>query len=148
MGHLVTGVTVVGTLEGGGHPCGLTASAVASLSLRPPLVLACIDADARSHDCIAASGVFSLNILAADQERLSRHFASGELETKFDGIRWRTEASGAPVLEDALAWVDCRVEAVYPGGDHSIYVGHVLAGDAREGTPLLFYRGGYGRFMP
>jgi flavin reductase (DIM6/NTAB) family NADH-FMN oxidoreductase RutF len=148
MGHFVTGVTVVASRTPTGEPCGLTANAVTSVSLDPPLVLVCIDRGADSHDCIREAGFFSVNILDADQERYGRRFASWDMDVKFAGIRYRSEATGAPVLEDALAWVDCRVWATYPGGDHTIFVGEVVAGDAREGTPLLYYRSGFGRFVP
>jgi flavin reductase (DIM6/NTAB) family NADH-FMN oxidoreductase RutF len=149
MGHFLTGVTVVATRQAGsGRPCGLTANAVTSVSLRPPLVLVWLEQGADTHDCIRASGFFSVNILAAEQERLSRRFASWDIEEKFEGVSYRTEVTGAPVLDGVLAWVDCRVWATYPGGDHTIFVGEVLAGDARDDGPLLYYRGGYGRFVP
>jgi len=149
LGHFVTGVTVVATVDPEtGAPCGLTANAVASVSLEPPLVLACVERVADSHDCIAESGAFSVNVLDADAERISRRFASQAAERKFAGVAYRTETTGAPVLEHALAWIDCRVWAEYDGGDHTIFVGEVLDGDARDGTPLAYYRGGYGRVMP
>jgi flavin reductase (DIM6/NTAB) family NADH-FMN oxidoreductase RutF len=148
LGHWVTGVAVVAARTTQGQPCGLTANAVASLSLDPPLVLACIDLTADSHDCIRAAGAFSINVLAADGERLARRFAAWDLEDKFLGIPHRVEITGAPVLDDALAWVDCRLREAVPGGDHTIFIGEVLTGEAREGTPLLYYRSGYGRFVP
>lgn len=148
MGHFVTGVAVVAARTREGRLCGLTANAVTSLSLDPPLVLVCVDLSADSHACIRKAGAFSLNVLASDQERLARRFSSWDLEDKFAGVAHHSRVTGAPVLDDALAWADCRVWAVYPGGDHTIYVGQVEAGDAREGTPLLYYRGGYGRFVP
>jgi flavin reductase (DIM6/NTAB) family NADH-FMN oxidoreductase RutF len=148
LGHWATGVAVVATRKADGTPCGLTANAVASVSLRPPLVLACVEHDADTHDCIAASGLFAVSILAGDQERLARRFAAWDITDKFAGIAYREAATGAPILEDALAWVDCRLWASYDGGDHTIYVGEVVEGDAAEGTPILYYRGGYGRFIP
>lgn len=148
MGHLASGVTVVAGRDDGGQPCGLTASAVASVSLEPTLVLVCIERGADSHDAIVGGGSFSISVLAHDQERIARRFAEVAQEEKFVGMPWREENSGAPVLDGALAWLDCRVWATYPGGDHTIVVGEVLAGNAREGAPLLYYRGGYGRFTP
>lgn len=148
MGHFATGVAVVATRDADGALRGLTANAVASVSLEPPLVLACVDRGAESHDAIAASGRFSVNVLAAGQEALARRFAEWPAGLKFDGIGHRTAATGAPVLEDALAWVDCRLWAAYPGGDHTIFVGEVAAGGARDASPLLYFRGGYGRFEP
>ena len=146
LGHFVTGVTVLTTRDASGDPVGLTANAFASLSLDPPLVLACIDRSSHTHDLIAAAGFFAVNVLAEGQERISRRFAADEPQPRFEGIAWRDEVTGAPVLDDVLAWVDCRVHHTCDGGDHTIYVGEVLAADAREGVPLLFYRGGYGRF--
>ncbi len=146
MGHFVTGVTIVAaTHPETGTPCGLTASAVASVSLDPLLVLVCVERIADSHDCVARAGAFSVNVLDAGDEVLSRRFAEYHRADKFDGVAYRTEATGAPVLDDALAWVDCRVWAEYDGGDHTIFVGEVVAGDAGPGSPLLYYRGGYGR---
>ena len=142
LGHFTTGVTVLTTRRPGGDPAGLTANAFASLSLQPPLVVVCVDRTADTHDLIAASRFFAVNVLADGQERVSRRFAE-DGDRKFDGIAWREEATGAPVLDDVLAWVDCRVSAAHDGGDHTIYIGEVVAGDAREGVPLLFYRGGY-----
>lgn len=148
LGHWVTGVSVVAARAADGSPCGLTANAVASLSLQPPLVLVCVDHGADSHDCIRDAGAFSLNILAGDQERLARRFAAWDIARKFDGVGYHQEVTGAPVLDDALAWVDCRVWQSLAAGDHTVFIGEVVGGDAREGTPLLYYRGGYGRFVP
>jgi flavin reductase (DIM6/NTAB) family NADH-FMN oxidoreductase RutF len=148
LGHWVTGVSVVAAATPDGEPRGLTANAVCSVSLDPPLVLVCIDHTADSHDAIAAADGFSVNILASDQERLARRFAAYDLARKFEGIAWHVEQTGAPVLDDAFAWVDCRMRERLPGGDHSIFIGEVVAGDAREGGPLIYYRGGYGRSVP
>lgn len=149
MGHFVSGVVVVASRRPeSGEPCGLTASAVTSVSLQPPLVLVCVDKDADSHDCIQEAGYFSLNILASDQEKVSRRFASWDLEEKFVDIDYRIGDTGAPILTESLAWMDCRVWASYPGGDHTIFVGEVVAADSGDDAPLLYYRGGYGRFVP
>ncbi|HEX6559224.1 MAG TPA: flavin reductase family protein [Longimicrobiales bacterium] len=147
LGHWASGVSVVATGTSG-KLCGLTANAVASVSLQPPLILVCVEHNADSHACIRTAGVFSVNVLDAGQERIARRFATWEVDTKFEGLAFHTEVTGAPILDDALAWLDCRVWAEYPAGDHTIFVGEVVAGDAREGTPLLYYRGGYGRFVP
>lgn len=149
MGHFTTGVCVVTTRDPSGAPCGLTASAVCSVSLEPTLILVCVERGANSHDCIRASGAFAVSVLEQDRgETLSRHFAGADAERKFDGIAHRAESTGAPVLEAALAWLDCRVTQEVAAGDHTIFIGEVLAADAREGSPLLYYRGGYGRFIP
>jgi flavin reductase (DIM6/NTAB) family NADH-FMN oxidoreductase RutF len=150
LGHFASGVAIVATRDAAtGLPLGLTANAVASVSIEPALVLACVAKDADTHDRLQAYGRFSINILTIAQERLARRFATWEQAEKFTGVGFRTEVTGAPVLEDVLAWVDCTVWATYPGGDHTIYVGKVAGGDAQTGgTPLLYYRGGYGRFSP
>ncbi|HWV58590.1 MAG TPA: flavin reductase family protein [Longimicrobiales bacterium] len=146
MGHFAAGVAIVSTRDPATDvPRGLTASAVASVSLDPLLVLACVEHGADSHDCIEAYGSFAVNVLAAGQEALARRFAESPAEHKFEGVAHRTESTGAPVLEGALAWVDCRVWAAYPGGDHTIFVGEVEAGGARDDEPLIYFRGGYGR---
>ncbi len=145
LGHFATGVTVVTSMDPEGRANGLTASAVASVSLEPPLVLVCVDHAADTHGAIERSGSFAINVLAEDAEALARRFADYPAEEKFDGIAWDRAVTGAPVLERALAWVDCELRHSHDGGDHTIYVGEVVAGDAVEGSPLLYFRGGYGR---
>jgi len=148
LGHWVSGVAVVATRTTDGKLCGLTANAVASVSLEPPLILVCVERSADTHNCITAAGFFSVNILESNAERIARRFSAWEVGKKFDGLAFHNEVTGAPVLDDALAWIDCRVWAEHDGGDHTIFIGEVLAGDAREGSPLIYYRGGYGRFIP
>jgi flavin reductase (DIM6/NTAB) family NADH-FMN oxidoreductase RutF len=149
MGHFSTGVAVVTTRTGEGRPCGLTVNAFTSVSLDPLLILICIEREADSHACISEAGVFAVNVLDEDRgESLARRFATWGIEDKFRGVAYRPGDTGAPVLEDALAWLDCRVAEALPGGDHTIFLGEVLAAGAREGTPLVYYRGGYGRFTP
>jgi flavin reductase (DIM6/NTAB) family NADH-FMN oxidoreductase RutF len=145
LGHWSTGVAIVATVTPSGEPCGLTANAVAAVSLTPPLVLACIERGADTHDALRDSGVFSINILAHGSEAIARRFAGDDAPGKFRGVPYHTGISGAPVLDDALAWVDCRVFAAHDAGDHTIFVGSVLAGDARDGEPLLYHRGRYSR---
>jgi flavin reductase (DIM6/NTAB) family NADH-FMN oxidoreductase RutF len=147
LGHWTTGVAVVAT-RAGERLCGMTANSIASVSLKPPLVLACIEQNSDTHECIRQAGIFSINILCGTQERIARRFASWDVESKFQGLGFRQEVTGAPVLDDALAWLDCRVHSRHQEGDHTIFVGEVLAGDAKEDAPLIYYRGGYGRFMP
>ncbi|MEX0890787.1 MAG: flavin reductase family protein [Gemmatimonadota bacterium] len=148
LGHWATGVAVVAARDQGGHACALTANAFSSVSLEPALVLVCVEHTSETHGCIQATGAFAVSILAEHQERLARRFAESEVADKFAGVAWRSEHTGSPVLEDALAWVDCTVRHALPGGDHTIFVAEVVAADARDGTPLTFYRGGYGRFQP
>jgi flavin reductase (DIM6/NTAB) family NADH-FMN oxidoreductase RutF len=148
LSRLATGVTVVTAAEPGGEARGLTASAVAAVSLDPPLVLACVDRSADTHDCIERAGAFAVNILQAGDEALATRFADGPTATKFVGVAHRPEVTGAPVLARALGWADCRLWASYDGGDHTIFVGEVVAGDAGAGEPLLHFLGGYARMAP
>jgi flavin reductase (DIM6/NTAB) family NADH-FMN oxidoreductase RutF len=149
MGHFATGVAVLTSIQEDGAPCGLTVSSLCSVSLSPTLLLACIDREADSHRCIEIAGHFAINVLEERKgETLARRFATWGVGDKFRDLEYRVEASGSPVLEGALAWMDCRVHASYPGGDHTIFVGEVIAADAREGVPLVYYRGGYGHFTP
>jgi flavin reductase (DIM6/NTAB) family NADH-FMN oxidoreductase RutF len=142
MGHFATGVTVITTHDGAGRPYGLTANALCSLSLSPPLLLICVDKRAESYAAFARSGVFVVNVLSDAQEDLSRRFAVSGGD-KFEGVAYRTGASGAVILEGALAYAECRLVATHDGGDHTIYTGEVEAADAIAGHPLLFFRGAY-----
>ena len=143
LSRFASGVTVVTTQDAAKRPLGLTVSAFSSLSLDPPLVLVCVDRDAYIHDAFQASGVFVINILSAEQEHLSRLFASREPD-KFIGIGYSNGIDGAPVLADTLATIECRLKHAYEGGDHTIFVGEVESATVREaGHPLLYYRGGY-----
>jgi flavin reductase (DIM6/NTAB) family NADH-FMN oxidoreductase RutF len=139
---------VVSARSPAGRPYGLTANAVSSLSLDPPLVLVCVERSSDTHSCIIEAGAFALSMLCQDQERLARRFASYEVANKFEGVAYRAELTGSPVLEDALAWLDCRLWRTYEGGDHTIFVGEIVAGDAREGAPLAYYRSGFVRLTP
>ena len=149
MGHFPTGVTVVTSVHGDGTPCGLTVNAFSSLSLEPPLVLVCVEQAADSFHCIEQAGVFAVNILEEGRgESLSRRFSTWGVGDKFRGVAFRSERTGSPILEAALAWVDCKVTQTLMAGDHAVFIGEVLEGDAHEGSPLVYYRGGYGRFLP
>lgn len=146
LGHFPTGVTVITAMGEGSVPVGLAVGSFASLSLDPPLVLFCAAKTSSSWPKIDAAGSFCVNVLAETQEDVSRAFASRS-DDKFAGIGWRPSHTGAPIINDVLAWIDCRVHAVHDGGDHHIVVGRVLELEvAQEGRPLVFFRGGYGRF--
>ena len=146
LGRFATGVTVVTTSENA-QPVGITVNAFASLSLDPPLVLVCIERSSYVHDLLKRTGVFAANILAEDQLHLSNCFArrSDQRLKGFCGATWHTAVTGAPILDGALGFVDCRIVGVYPGGDHSIFVGRVEAVGGSEDAPLLYYRGAYTR---
>jgi len=142
MGRFATGVTVV-TTAGKGGMGGLTANAVASLSLDPPLVLVAVDKQAGSYPEIKENGCYAMNILAADQEEISRRFATPGPKD-YSGLKWKAVVTGAPVFDGALGYVDCRLAEVLPGGDHDIFIGEIVAGDGRDdGLPLLYYSGKY-----
>jgi len=144
MGRFATGVTLV-TTAGDGRQNGLTANAVTSLSLDPPLVLVAIDKRAGTHADLLRNGCFALSILSADQEEVSRRFATPGPKD-FSGLSWKTAQTGAPILEGALGYVDCRVTEVLSGGDHDIFIGQILAGEFDEtGLPLLYFAGKYRR---
>jgi 3-hydroxy-9,10-secoandrosta-1,3,5(10)-triene-9,17-dione monooxygenase reductase component len=144
MGHVPTGVAVVTAMHDG-LPAGLTVGSFTSASLDPPLVSFTVDRGARSWPSIQASGAFCVNVLADDQVELCRLFSSRETE-KFRSVGWAPAASGSPVLEGVLAWIDCDIDRVLDAGDHHLVLGRVRELEvAREVRPLLFYRGGYGR---
>ncbi len=142
MGHFATGVTVITTRSADGKPYGLTANAFTSVSLDPPLLLVCVDKKAESYPYFEQSKVFTVNILADDQESVSRRFAvSGG--PKFEGISYRMGANGAPIIDGALAYIECTLHAAYAGGDHTIYLGEIQQAETIDRKPLLFFRGGY-----
>jgi len=141
LGHFASGVTVVTTVYGG-KPFGVTVSSFASLSLRPPLVLICLDHKLRTHDALIGSGIFAVNILERGQEHLSRQFATRD-DDKFIGVDWQPGQLGVPVLSGVLAAIECRLHQTLPGGDHTIFVGEVASCDIFEGAPLLYFRRGY-----
>jgi flavin reductase (DIM6/NTAB) family NADH-FMN oxidoreductase RutF len=141
LGHFASGVTVVTTAHDG-HLYGMTVSSFASVSLKPPLVLICVDTLLSTHTAIAESGQFAVNILEQSQEHLSRRFATHEND-KFTGVAWRSSRNGLPLLDSSLAVIECRLHDTFPGGDHTIYVGEVIDSDIGHGAPLLYYRRGY-----
>lgn len=146
LGHFATGVTVVSALADG--PVGLAVGAFFSVSLEPPLVGFCVMKDSGTWPLIRAADSFCVNVLGEHQEDVSRQFSAPGID-RFDGLAWEPTPSGSPRLLDALAWIDCRIDAVHDAGDHDICVGSVLGlGVSGDGGPLIFYRGGYGRFAP
>ncbi len=143
MGHWATGVTVVTTDgEAGSH--GLTANAVASLSLDPPLVLVAVDKRSATLDYLKKNGCFAVNILRLDQEEVSRRFATPGPKD-FSDLNIITASTGSPILADCIAFLDCRVTEILPGGDHEIFVGEIAAGEYQGGEPLLYFSGSYRR---
>jgi 3-hydroxy-9,10-secoandrosta-1,3,5(10)-triene-9,17-dione monooxygenase reductase component len=144
MGQFLAGVTIITAANPSG-PVGMAVSAFSSLSMEPPLVLFCPQKRSATWALVEDAGHYAVNILGSGQEHISRQMSS-KAEDKFAGIDWHTESTGSPVLDDALGWIDCRTEQVHDGGDHWIVVGRVLALGWREGEPLGYHRGAYGRF--
>jgi flavin reductase (DIM6/NTAB) family NADH-FMN oxidoreductase RutF len=128
MGRFVTGVTIVTTRENG-RPAGLTVNAFSSVSLDPPLILVCVDLTSSVLPSLRDSGVFAVNILTTEQEYLSRCFATASEDRyqHFCHADYYTAATGAPIIEGTLAFIDARIVAEYPGGDHIIFLGQVEA---------------------
>lgn len=144
--HFPSGVTIV-TIKAGDAVHGLTVSAFASISPTPPLIMVAIDHKHYAHELLQqADAVFAVNILGADQESLSNRFAWTD-EDRFGAGRWETAATGAPVLADALAWLECRIYSHHEAGTHTIYVGQVLgcAVNRADETPLVYWNRAYRR---
>lgn len=132
----------------GGEPAGLTANSVTSVSLEPLLILVCIDQRSSSHGAILSSGAFAVNFLGEQGRALSETFARGEREGRFQGVPWRTEATGSPILDEALGWIDCAVHQTHVAGDHTIVVGRVEACGVTDQEPLVYHQGAYRRMAP
>jgi len=145
LGHFPTGVTVITSADADG-PMGMAVGSFASLSLDPAQVLFCAGNQSSTWPRIKASGKFCVNILADDQEDVCRVFAS-KADDKFAEIGWKHSGNGSPLLDGILAFVDCSIDNVVTSGDHDIVIGVVHDLEVRhEGGPLVFFRGGYGRF--
>ena len=143
MASFASSVTVITSKGPDGVIRGLTASAFCSVSLEPRLCLVGIDNRSESIAAISDGGTFAINILASDQEDISRRFAS-KIPDKYEGVSYRLgPESGAPIIDGVLAWIECKVHAIVPGGDHTIFIGEILDGTANEGAPLLYFRGNY-----
>ncbi len=145
LGHFATGVVLVTALDGG-EPVGLACNSFTSVSLDPPLVLFCAAKASTTWPRIQAAGKWAANFLDEDGEEICRLFAQKGAD-RFARVAYATGRTGSPVVHDALAYVDCETIAEHDAGDHIIVVGRVVElGYQSEGKPLVFYRGGYGRF--
>jgi flavin reductase (DIM6/NTAB) family NADH-FMN oxidoreductase RutF len=142
LGRFASGVTVLTVRDADGKDHGMTVSAFCSLSLQPPLVLMCIEHRSELHPIMELATQCAINILAEGQESLSRRFAE-RMTDRFDGIGYRRRVTGAALLDDALAHVECEIIDRHPGGDHTIFIARVIAASAGSDRPLLYYRGGY-----
>lgn len=150
LSRLAGGVAVVTSRGSGGEPRGMTATAVCSVSLSPPLVLACLDVGTHTHAAVRASGIYALHFLGEHDLGLARRFAREEGD-KFRGLTVGTMETGAPVLDGPLAWCDCTVVRTVSAGDHTVFIGRVEAAGVRDveatgqvpARPLVYYLGAY-----
>jgi flavin reductase (DIM6/NTAB) family NADH-FMN oxidoreductase RutF/DNA-binding GntR family transcriptional regulator len=144
VGHFASGVTVV-TTRVGDRDCGMTASSVASLSLDPPMMLVCLKSGSSTERAVREAGRYAVNVLNQDQGHLAQQFAAPSVN-KFRGVAVHDGCLGVPVLQEALAHIECEVDEQVDGGTHTIFLGHVVRATARPGAPLAYYRGSFGRF--
>ena len=151
MAHFATGVTVVAARHG---PllAGMTANAIATISVDPPILMAAITGKAETHGAIIGSHAFAVSVLADDQQDLAECFAQPTTAaklTRFCDASWHEAETGSPILEGALAYFDCRITERHPGGDHTIFLGEIVAAGYREdAAPLLWYGSAYRRLAP
>jgi flavin reductase (DIM6/NTAB) family NADH-FMN oxidoreductase RutF len=146
MGSFASGVTVVTVLGKDGVSKGFTASAVSSLSLEPRMLLVCVNERSATLQVIKEAGSFAVNILSTEQQEVAQQFTS-RTGDRFAGLRWRPGTlTGAPILDGSLAYAECRLTDTCKGGDHVILMGEIVAGDAHEAEPLLYFRGRYGKY--
>ena len=147
LGCFATGVTVVSTVDASGRPRGLTANAFCSVSLDPPLILVCINKSADSHRHLRHSGKFGISLLSEGQEPLARRFATPD-PAKYEDVPLAWGHNGAPLIQGALAHLECRLTDTYEGGDHTIYIGEVERFEIHGGRPLVFFGGRYRSLDP
>ncbi|MEP6991589.1 MAG: flavin reductase family protein [bacterium] len=143
LGRFASGITVITALDEQGHDVGMTVSAFCSVSLRPALVQVCVDRVASMFDALQRAERFGINVLASEQEGLSRRFAAIESSHRFDGIGYTRGENGVVLLDDALAHMECKVMTRVDAGDHMMFIGEVERAVAADARPLLYYRGGY-----
>ncbi|MEO8031400.1 MAG: flavin reductase family protein [Gemmatimonadota bacterium] len=148
LGHFATGITIITARDADGRPTGMTANSLSAVSLNPPLISICIDQLADTHTVMAAGGPFVINLLSTGQEGLSRRFAGKQRPDRFDGVGYQVSGLDLPLLDGALAHIECEFFAALELGDHTLFVGRVIGGTTTEGRPLLYYRGGYADLAP
>jgi flavin reductase (DIM6/NTAB) family NADH-FMN oxidoreductase RutF len=144
LGNFVTGVTIVTTKDSSGELAGLTVNSFTSLSLSPPLILWNLALSAASYKAFESCSHFVVNVLAEDQMHLAERFAQSGGD-KFSGVAWHESIAATPSLDDVAASFTCRAASRYPGGDHVILIGEVLAHQQSARAPLLYARGRYCR---
>ncbi|HEX2902323.1 MAG TPA: flavin reductase family protein [Jatrophihabitans sp.] len=143
LGHYPTGVAVI-TAQSPSGPVGLSMNSFTSLSLQPPLVLFCPAVSSSTWPLLRDAGQLAINVLSAGQEEVSRRFATPAAD-RFAGFDWSVGENGAPLLTDALGWLECRVQAEYPAGDHTVVIAEIQRVGVHDAIaePLVFFRGGY-----
>ena len=142
LGRFPSGVTVVTTKDEDGSDEGMTVSAFCSVSLDPPLVLICIEKTASAYKALTTASGFVVNVLSASQEQIARRFSIVDID-RFEGVGYSRSPNDLAVLDDVLGVIECATFAMHDAGDHTIIVGEVEAAKVLNGTPLLYYRGGY-----
>lgn len=150
MRHWATGISVVGSSGPNRQVHGMTVNSFISIALEPPLVLVSLERITRTHEFVDHSGAFSVSILHEGQQAISDRFAGRESEhtDRFDGVPYHTEVTGAPVLDDCLAALDCRVVSSADYGTHTVYIGEAVAAKVSDGRqPLLYFHRAYRRLI-
>ena len=142
LGSFPTGVTVVSCLDKNKNPLGFTANSFTSVSLDPQLISICIDKESFNIDSFSITKHFAVSVLSEDQQSISTTFATPN-EDRFQNVEWRTEDTGSPIIENAVAWFDCNTRQVIDAGDHLILIGEIIAFDSSPKTPLMYLRGNY-----
>jgi len=142
LGSFPTGVTVVSCLDKNKNPLGFTANSFTSVSLDPQLISICIDKESFNIDSFSITKHFAVSVLSEDQQSISTTFATPN-EDRFQNVEWRTEDTGSPIIENAVAWFDCNTRQVIDAGDHLILIGEIIAFDSSPRTPLMYLRGNY-----
>ncbi|SFO28895.1 NADH-FMN oxidoreductase RutF, flavin reductase (DIM6/NTAB) family [Cohaesibacter marisflavi] len=142
LGRFATGIAIVTTMDDRDAPVGLTVNSFNSVSLDPPLVLWSLDKSSNQMDAFCSSGFYGVSILAHDQQLASNLFAA-MAEDRFEKVEWSAGQTGAPLIDGALARIDCKTEQIIEGGDHVILLGRVVDIAVSEGDPLVYYGGGY-----
>jgi flavin reductase len=149
-GTFATGVTVL--TVGGQSPHGMTANSFTTVSMDPPLVLVCVKRDAVMHDSLADAGGFAVNVLASHQEPVARYFADHSRplgQAQFEAVEWAPgERTGAPLIGDAFAHIECDLWRTYDGGDHSIFIGRLVSLGRQADDALLFFHGRFRHLDP
>ncbi len=142
LGRFASGVTVVTARDASGKLHGITVSAFCSVSLEPPLILVCIDKNTDSHYALTQTDSFVVNILREDQQYISDRFAS-YLPDKFEAVGYNLGINDLPILEDALANLECRRVNSHENGDHTIFVGQIERATINDGKPLIYWQSNY-----